>query len=125
MGDQSYQRPRKRKSSKEKEINFIMKNPYLLLSMNIVAIFIIAILLSLVPDHLHNFFGDWLCEGRTYDGTTWSGCDINSHSSYGHNPQMHWGYRHWLWLSMCIALFVVQLFRIIDIISTKFKDQPK
>lgn len=95
-----------------------MKNPYLLLSLNIVGIFIIAILFSLVPDHLHNFFGDTYCDGWINSNDRLNHC-LEKMSM--HSPKWHWGIRHWLWFAMCIALFITQLFRIIEIIKTKFK----
>lgn len=103
---------------------------YFKLSFNIAVVFIIVILLSYLPDRFPKLFGDWLCEGRKYvsrydsnrdliSGYT-IGCDygIESHS---HNPCWHWGYQHWLWFLMGLSLFVVQIFRIGEIINNKNK----
>lgn len=103
---------------------------YLKLSLNIVAVFIIAITLSYVPVKFPEFFGDWLCEGRVfiaehYDKANtkiydaYTGCDYGTNDRTAHNPCWHWGYQHWLWFFMGICLFVVQIFRIVQIINKK------
>ncbi len=76
-------------------------------------------IMSFIPDQLHNFFGDWKCEGAkwVYDpsraiGGYYTGC------GYGPDPehmaQFHWGYRHWLFFIMGLSLFVIQVYDIFN-----------
>ena len=74
------------------------------ISLKVILLFTIAIFSTFVGDYLHSFFDDSYCtiiDCRYMD---------TRHSL----PQWHWGYRHWLYLVMCITLFVIQ---VIDIIS--------
>lgn len=88
-----------------------MKKKTIKISIRVIAIFIIAITLSFVPDLLPNFFGDWFCQGHTTQTNT--DCQYGAYYD-SHNPEWHWGYRHWLWLFMGISLFIIQ---VIDIIT--------
>ena len=93
--------------------------------LRIVALFTIAIFISFIPDYLHDFFGDWLCEGAKHGklipetDANWSHYElIGCYYAGGiHNPTWHYGYRHWLFLAMGVSIFIIQL---IDIISNKF-----
>jgi hypothetical protein len=100
-----------------------------IISFRIIALFVIAILVSFIPDYLHNFFGDWLCEGAKYGklipetDACWShyeliGCDYGSGV---HNPTLHWGYRHWLFFAMGVILFIIQAIDIIIYINKQDK----
>jgi len=99
-----------------------MKNKTTKISIRIIALFSAAILISMIPNLFPNFFGDWICEGRThkYDENIahYVGCDygvlINDH-----NPNWHWGYQHWLFFAMGVSLSIVQ---IVDIISIANKE---
>jgi hypothetical protein len=86
------------------------------IAIHIILTFIIAILSSFIPDNFHDFFGDWLCEGN-YNWEEPSGC--NYLGVRIHDPKWHWGARHWLWMSMGACLFVLQFFKIINIIDEK------
>lgn len=97
------------------------------LTLQIVIIFSIVMLASLIPDNYHSIFGDYFCSGRIWTeplpGSTtgvghYIGCDIGLDA---HNPTWHWGYRHWVWLTMGFCLFVVQCFRIGEFINNKNK----
>lgn len=93
-------------------------NIYLKVSINIVYVFMVAILVSFIPDSLHEFFGDWLCNGSgTYDPSSYSYTGFHYGDCGRHDPSWHWGYRHWLWSFMGIILFVVQVIRIGTIIN--------
>lgn len=73
-------------------------------------------LYSFLPDYLHNFLGDWVCEGSgvRIDGRMYQYCN---YADCGLHPStLHWGYRHWLFLCMSIVLTIIQ---IIDICETK------
>lgn len=94
-------------------------------SLRIIALFTIAICLSFIPELLHNFFGDWWCEGSgartlvaqtqtTYEHYEYAGCKYETSQ---HIAQWHWGYRHWLWLCMGISLVIVQIVNIIQVIN--------
>jgi len=90
------------------------------LSLSIFILFSIAILSTFVPELFRDYFGDFKCEGTiiippTYNdkgvlitGTDYRGCMMNG----THNPEWHWGWRHWLWMFMGFCLFVVQCVRI-------------
>lgn len=100
-----------------------MKNKHLKVSLNIVAVFVVVMLVSFIPDQFPKFFGDWQCEGRSYSYVDVGngrfdyktiGCD---HGVNNHLPSWHWGYRHWLFIIMGLLLFVVQVIRIGGIIN--------
>lgn len=98
-----------------------MKNLYLKLSLNVIAVFMVVIVMSFLPELFPKFFGDWLCEGHLKDdvGCLYSG---NTAWSSHHNPEWHWGYQHHLWFLMGLILFVIQGFRIYELI-TKHKSE--
>ena len=103
-----------------------MKNKYSKISINIIAVFIIAIIISLIPDYNHDFFGDWHCIGRDHvigscDNSQYTGCVYGISDYEAHIPTWHWGYRHWLLFFMGLFLFVVQIFKIIEIINSEEK----
>lgn len=105
-----------------------MKNLYNRLTIAIVIIFVTGIAMSIVPELFPKFFGDSFCQGKTIvfekqsnnSGRVWSepisytGCDQGA-PQVAHNPEWHWGYQHWMWFAMGIALFIVQIFRIVNI----------
>jgi hypothetical protein len=93
-------------------------------SLRIICLFGIAMLLGFIPEYGRVFFGDWFCEGCRITGYSteglhmpiYSGCEYDC-MDHVHCPQWHWGYRHWLWLFMGIALWIIQavnIFKIID-----------
>lgn len=94
---------------------------YFNLSFQVIAIFSIIIFCSFIPDTFPAFFGDWICHGRTYVPSAnayssghYINCDIGSGE---HNPSLHWGYRHYLFVSMGISLFLIQFVRLIKYIQ--------
>lgn len=96
---------------------------YLNLSIQVIIIFLIAMISSFIPDTFHVLFGDWFCKGRTYIPAndlmrhgTYVGCDM---FSVEHNPDWHWGYRHYIWFFMGFCLFIIQVIRIIAFINKK------
>lgn len=74
---------------------------------------------SLIPDLFPNIFGDWHCvgSGKRMDDYNYPLCNYAGHGF--HNPMWHWGYRHWVWITMGLFLFIVQFVRIIDLIDKK------
>ncbi len=85
-----------------------MKNYWTILSLQIAAIFIVAMLASFIPDYLHSFFGDTYHVEVIEDY-----CRRNGFSNYIKNePHYHWGYRHFLWCWMGFVIFVVQCIRV-------------
>lgn len=82
-------------------------------SINIIGIFLIAILASFIPDQFHSFFNDTFCLGNIGDAKCIDGW-CNSHGK-----DWHWGYRHFLWGLMGVALFIVQIVRLVNIIAEK------
>lgn len=104
-----------------------MKNKYVKISLQVLLVFSTLILVSFIPDYLHDFFGDTLCEGRVYNRmgdfskNYYSGCDYLDYNE--HNPMWHWGYRHWIWIIMGVCLFIIQLVRVGDIIDDSVNDK--
>ncbi|MCE3278056.1 MAG: hypothetical protein K0S44_247 [Bacteroidetes bacterium] len=95
---------------------------YLKLSLNIIVTFTMWIMISFVPDYLHDLFGDWICDGSRFianDGAYghYEGCDYANDGN--HLPKLHWGFRHWLWCIMGISLVIVQGFRIANLFKNK------
>lgn len=79
-----------------------------IISLRVIALFVIAMLVSFIPELIPDFFGDWNCNGCTYGG------DYRNHM-----PQTHWGYRHWLFFTMGVSLFIIQIVDIINYIDKK------
>lgn len=92
-----------------------------LVSFRIILVFLAGIIISLIGDYLHNFLGDWKCQGSIgiiKDSWRFIGCN------YGdgfHNSEWHWGWRHWLLFAMGFCLFIIQAFDIILFINKKDK----
>ena len=93
-------------------------NKYTIFSVNITVLFLIAILSSFIPEYYAGFFGDHICKGSTYEILNGKylrhGCDFFDI----HEPELHWGYRHYLWFLMGLSLFIGQIVRIINKLST-------
>ena len=55
------------------------------------------------------FFGDWLCQGsgeaipNTYHYT---GCNYAGNGF--HDPEWHWGFRHYVWMVMGAVLTIIR-----------------
>lgn len=92
-----------------------MKNIYIQISLHIIFMFTTAMLFSLLPEYYPELFGDWKCEGAFKKGDEYFGCDMSSL----HNPTIHWGYRHYLYMLMGVSLFIVQLAAMIVKIDKK------
>lgn len=90
-------------------------NKYTKISLNIIVVFAIAMAMSYVADSMHVFFGDWYCDGNPNALHPYR-CSSNE---YLHAAGYHWGWRHYLWMAMCLCLFVIQAFRISEIINSK------
>lgn len=78
------------------------------ISLRIIAIFIIAIIMSFIPDLYPKEFGDWICNG-SINNYTRNNINECMYQSSAHNPQWHWGYRHLLWFIMGFLLFFLQI----------------
>ena len=94
-----------------------MTKKTLKISLRVILLFIVAMLTSLLSEYLRSFFGDWKCIGS--GNPTNNICNpIYQYCNYGeygfHKSTWHWGYRHWLYLIMCIVLFIIQ---VIDLFS--------
>lgn len=83
------------------------------ISIRIIFLFVSAIIISTIPDYLHNFFGDWYCTIAN------GNCDYGG--GFGHHSfeTWHWGYRHWLFFVMGLCLAMVQVVSIISTISNE------
>lgn len=104
----------------------IKLNFFTRLSLQVILIFAIIILGSFLPDTLPEFFGDWTCKGSgkeifKMDGYTaqHTGCTIGAWHS---EPELHWGYKHYMYMLMGICLFIVQCFRIGNLINNRNKE---
>ncbi len=87
------------------------------ISFQILAIFTVIFFASFLPDYYPSFFGDWYCDGHItniYGGQYIGNCQNGMGQ---HNPQWHWGYRHWVYFGMGLSLFFVQIFRIVNLIE--------
>ncbi len=104
-----------------------MKDKYLKVSLNVIAVFMTVILMSFVPGLVPNFFGDTLCQGSGHPVENPHGPNYYQFCNYGnsgfHEPEWHWGYQHWLWFIMGICLFIIQAVRIINIIDAKEEEK--
>jgi hypothetical protein len=89
-----------------------MKNNFwILLSLQIMAVFITAMIVSFIPEKFNTFFGDWICDIREFHyGDKWA------------SAHTHWGYRHFLFFFMGSALFIVQVATIITFINKATKN---
>ena len=83
---------------------------YTRLSLHIMAVFTTAILISFIPDYLHDFFGDTYCKyGNAITGD--NQCSVKM--EYYHSADTwHWGLRHWLYCAMTILVFCIQMAKI-------------
>lgn len=103
-----------------------MKN--IKVSLRIIALFTVAIFISKIPELYPNFFGDWYCQGKElirYDKNDWpiySGCDM--HEGW-HSSKWHWGYQHYLFFLMGLALSIIQIIDIFKLINKDNETQPK
>lgn len=91
------------------------------ISIKIILLFVTAIAVSFLTDHLHTFLGDWFCIGKYWNPNQglygdYVGCQYGG--SGNHTNTWHWGYRHWLVFLMGLCLAIVQ---IVDIINTTDK----
>ncbi len=75
------------------------------ITIRIIISFTIIILSSLLPDMFPEFFGDTYCMGYIPDGIR-----LCFRSPGYHNPEWHYGYRHWIFISMGLSLFIQQVF---------------
>lgn len=90
-------------------------------SLRVILLFTVAIFSTFVGDYLHDFLGDWKCagSGKLVD-YHYEGCNYRN---YYHDAILHWGYRHWLYLIMCIILFIIQVVGIVSYIDSKEEKQ--
>lgn len=79
------------------------------LSLRIIALFFTAMLVSFSPALFRDFFDDSLWPE---DDGRW-----HSHGLNAIDEKWDWGYRHYLYFFMCIALFIVQAVRLIKWIN--------
>lgn len=97
------------------------------ISARIILLFTVAIFSTFVGDKCRDFFGDTHCEGARYEKKVINkeivdnlvGC-LEGYTRIEHEPTWHWGYRHWLYMAMCLALFVFQAINLINYINSKY-----
>lgn len=89
------------------------------LYLHLLILMLVMMAVSFIPDHSHEFFGDWKCEGRVLtldkEGSKYyaSGCNY-SPGGGEHIAGWHWGYRHWLFLAFGIVFTFTSIGRIAD-----------
>jgi len=83
------------------------------LSLRIITLFALAMLISFTPGLLRGFFGDELYAPQGL---------FSSNSSSFIDDKWVWGFRHYLYFFMCIALFIVQAIRIAKWIENRSDD---
>lgn len=96
-------------------LNFMKLSKTQKISIRIILLFTIAMLMTFIPENFRDFFGDWKCQGSgKYLKESWvySGCNYGESGT--HEAEFHWGYRHWLFFTMGLTLFVIQVIDIID-----------
>ena len=94
-----------------------MKNIYTRVAFIIVCTFTVMILMSFVDGYLHDFLGDWFCDGSgnlIVGAHRYERCN-HAPSTY-HVPGWHWGYRHWMFFFCGVSLFILNLVRTISVI---------
>ena len=80
------------------------------ISIRIIALFTCAILMSFMPEQFPDFFGDWTCNANPQ-----LPCFFADTKAGGHiTPELHWGYRHFLFFAMGLVLFAIQTIDIIN-----------
>ena len=73
---------------------------------------------SFLPEHLHEFFGDWECTGLVseyHTGRGWvivKGDCLYYPEHLTHGPKWHWGYRHWILMLFGVAFTIINIIRI-------------
>jgi len=81
---------------------------YFKIAFTIILTFSAIIMMSFVADSMHEFLGDWHCNG--------AGC----HSGSGaHDATWHWGWRHWMFFTCGFCLFILNVVRVIIIADEK------
>lgn len=81
-----------------------------------IGMIVVIFALSFIPENFPELFGDWKCGGYYYDVKTgfYSGsCPISQYEG-AHNPKIHWGFRHWLWMFSGLVLFIWNAVEILE-----------
>lgn len=100
-----------------------MRNKWNKATIRVILTFTVVILSSFISENFHDQLGDWYCEGKSviFDSNTsypiYSGCDFGEGR---HNPEWHYGYRHWMFILMGFILMIFQSVQTINILN---KDQ--
>lgn len=81
--------------------------------------FLIVFLMSFIPELNHDLFGDWFCQGATIDTEMLKNGHYVTHGcQYGldgiHEPMLHYGFRHWVWIACGLTLFVWNIVEVIN-----------
>jgi hypothetical protein len=85
----------------------------------IVALFAVIFLAGFIPEKYPTAFGDWKCKGSGEKIVSGTGWDATYHYAkcnfYGyHNPKYHWGFRHYLWLTLGLTLTAISVYQIVE-----------
>ncbi|MBP6424160.1 MAG: hypothetical protein KA278_00500 [Flavobacterium sp.] len=84
----------------------------ILISIRIIALFSTAIFISFIPENYPAFFGDFNC------GKIISQYGTHTYFPSMHEvPELHWGYRHYVFSLMCFFLGVVQVINLFNFVE--------
>ena len=82
--------------------------------LRIFTIFAVVFFASFLPEAYPSFFGDWLCQGSgNMVPNTYYYERCNHINNYFHNPEWHWGFRHYVWMLMGATLAIYNIIMII------------
>ena len=96
----------------------INTNSHIVIMLRIVAVFLIAMVFTFIPEQNPHFFGDWICQGSHYENTVLVGCRYEMGDVWAeHGATVHWGYRHFLWFFMGSTLFIYNIVLVIASIN--------
>jgi len=81
--------------------------------LKIILLFLTLMAMSFIPEYNHELFGDWLCQGSgkllvTETGGYSSSTYFEKCNYFDfHQPEWHFGFRHWVWIAMGSTLTVL------------------
>ncbi len=81
--------------------------------LKIFILFAIALLGTFVPETFPEFFGDWKCNGSSYDWKTYTLTGDCKYKDQQHGPTTHWGFRHHIWFLCGVTLFIYNMVNIL------------
>lgn len=93
-----------------------MKNTSIKISIRIILLFVLAILISFIPEQFPRFFGDEICNGSHINLETGQMEYFYHYGSRHYDVENHWGYQQWLFFTMGLSLSAIQIKDIIELL---------